>query len=218
MADETEQLSQVILPVKEPLDLIRLSLDEKVYVKMRNERELRGRLHAFDQHLNMVLGDAEETVTTVEIDEETYEEVYKTAKRTIPMLFVRGDGVILVSPPMRLSLINYNVKSYDADVNHAPCVKNGHRAHWALIVGYLVDTQDRFYVLARHGKSRNLAVWPMDTLSHSNENLKEFAQPKGYPDNEFLLPPGGISGSLGLNERCILVNGLPKQVIHVRWS
>jgi len=39
------QLSQVILPVKEPLDLIRLSLDEKVYVKMRNERELRGRLH-----------------------------------------------------------------------------------------------------------------------------------------------------------------------------
>lgn len=58
---------------------------------------------AFDQHLNMVLGDAEETVTTVEIDEETYEEVYKTTKRTIPMLFVRGDGVILVSPPMRVS-------------------------------------------------------------------------------------------------------------------
>ncbi|KAM8707233.1 hypothetical protein ACLKA7_011344 [Drosophila subpalustris] len=102
MATEEEQLSQVILPVKEPLDLIRLSLDEKVYVKMRNERELRGRLHAFDQHLNMVLGDAEETVTTVEIDEETYEEVYKTTKRTIPMLFVRGDGVILVSPPMRV--------------------------------------------------------------------------------------------------------------------
>ena len=116
-----------IIAVKEPLDLIRLSLDEKIYVKMRNERELRGRLHvsitritislkfhntilfdfiqfqAFDQHLNMVLGDAEETVTTVEIDEETYEEVYKTTKRTIPMLFVRGDGVILVSPPMRVS-------------------------------------------------------------------------------------------------------------------
>ena len=31
--------------VKEPLDLIRLSLDERIYVKMRNERELRGRLH-----------------------------------------------------------------------------------------------------------------------------------------------------------------------------
>lgn len=86
-----------IVTVKEPLDLIRLSLDEKIYVKMRNERELRGRLHAFDQHLNMVLGDVEETVTTVEIDEETYEEVYKTTKRTLPMLFVRGDGVILIA-------------------------------------------------------------------------------------------------------------------------
>lgn len=56
-------------------------------------------LQAYDQHLNMVLGEVEETVTTVEIDEETYEEVYRTTKRNIPMLFVRGDGVILVSPP-----------------------------------------------------------------------------------------------------------------------
>ncbi|GFS06022.1 U6 snRNA-associated Sm-like protein LSm3 [Elysia marginata] len=68
---------------------------------MRTDRELRGRLHAYDQHLNMILGDVEETVTTSEIDEETYEEIFKTTKRTIPMLFVRGDGVILVSPPMR---------------------------------------------------------------------------------------------------------------------
>ncbi|XP_046458250.1 nucleolar complex protein 2 homolog [Daphnia pulex] len=100
MADENETSAPVIT-VEEPLDLIRLSLDERIYVKMRNERELRGRLHAYDQHLNMVLGEVEETVTTVEIDEETYEEVYRTTKRNIPMLFVRGDGVILVSPPMR---------------------------------------------------------------------------------------------------------------------
>ena len=32
---------------------------------------------AYDQHLNMILGDVEETVTTMEIDEETYEEIYK---------------------------------------------------------------------------------------------------------------------------------------------
>ena len=31
--------------VKEPLDLIRLSIDERVYVKLRGDRELRGRLH-----------------------------------------------------------------------------------------------------------------------------------------------------------------------------
>lgn len=36
--------------VKEPLDLIRLSLDERIYVKMRNERELRGRLHVSTEH------------------------------------------------------------------------------------------------------------------------------------------------------------------------
>lgn len=90
-----------VTTVEEPLDLIRLSLDERIYVKLRNGRELKGRLHAYDQHLNMVLGDVEETVTAVEIDEETYEEVYKSSKRSIPMLFVRGDGVILISPPVR---------------------------------------------------------------------------------------------------------------------
>lgn len=53
--------------------------------------------------MNMILSDAEETITTIEIDEETYEEIYRTTKRNIPMMFVRGDGVILVSPPIRTS-------------------------------------------------------------------------------------------------------------------
>ena len=88
--------------VEEPLDLIRLSLDERIYVKMRNDRELRGGLYAYDQHLNMILGDVEETVTTIEIDEETYEEIYKSTKWNIPMLFVWGDAVVLVAPPLRV--------------------------------------------------------------------------------------------------------------------
>ncbi|XP_042767670.1 U6 snRNA-associated Sm-like protein LSm3 isoform X2 [Panthera tigris] len=79
MADDVDQ-QQTTNTVEEPLDLIRLSLDERIYVKMRNDRELRGRLHAYDQHLNMILGDVEETVTTIEIDEETYEEIYKMRK------------------------------------------------------------------------------------------------------------------------------------------
>jgi len=87
--------------VKEPLDLIRLSIDERVYVKLRGDRELRGRLHAYDQHLNMILGEVEETITTVEVDDETYEEIIKTQKRAMPFLFVRGDVVILISPPLR---------------------------------------------------------------------------------------------------------------------
>ena len=38
----TEETSNT---VEEPLDLVRLSLDERILVKMRNDRELRGRLH-----------------------------------------------------------------------------------------------------------------------------------------------------------------------------
>lgn len=34
-------------------------------------------MQAFDQHLNMILSDAEEVVTTLELDEETYEEIYR---------------------------------------------------------------------------------------------------------------------------------------------
>jgi U6 snRNA-associated Sm-like protein LSm3 len=64
---------------EEPLDLIRLSLDERIYVKCRGDRELRGKLHAYDQHLNMVLGDVEETVTTHEVDEDSYEEIIRVS-------------------------------------------------------------------------------------------------------------------------------------------
>lgn len=35
-------LFKVSVVVEEPLDLIRLSLNERIYVKMRNDRELRG--------------------------------------------------------------------------------------------------------------------------------------------------------------------------------
>ena len=122
--------------MEEPLDLIRLSIDERVYVKCRGERELRGKLHvrfkledkrggqlclifvlrfctvltalvfprqAYDQHLNMILGEVEETLTTTELDEETDEEIVKKATRKVGMLFVRGDIVVLVSPPLRTS-------------------------------------------------------------------------------------------------------------------
>ena len=89
------------MSVNTPLDLVRLSIDERVFVKCRGDRELRGRLHAFDQHMNLVLGEVEETITTREVDQETDEELVKTSKRNIDMLFVRGDVVILLSPPLR---------------------------------------------------------------------------------------------------------------------
>ncbi|KAL8935099.1 MAG: hypothetical protein Q9211_004882 [Gyalolechia sp. 1 TL-2023] len=62
-------------PVSEPLDLVRLSLDEVVFVKLRGDRELKGRLHAYDSHCNLVLGEVEETIYLVEDDDEEDEEV-----------------------------------------------------------------------------------------------------------------------------------------------
>ncbi|MCJ1250832.1 U4/U6-U5 snRNP complex subunit lsm3 [Trapelia coarctata] len=84
-------------PVSEPLDLVRLSLDEIVFVKLRGERELKGRLHAYDSHCNLVLGEVEETIYIVEEDEDEQETV-RTVKKQSEMLFVRGDSVVLISP------------------------------------------------------------------------------------------------------------------------
>ena len=58
---------------------------------------------AFDEHTNLVLGDTDETHTTAEVDAETGETIVKTATRQLGMLFVRGDTIILVSPPVRTS-------------------------------------------------------------------------------------------------------------------
>lgn len=32
---------------------------------------------------------------------------------------------------------------YDADRNHAPCNQNGHKAHWCLVVGYLIEDNNK---------------------------------------------------------------------------
>lgn len=39
-------------------------------------------LQAYDQHLNMILGDVEEVITTVEVDDETYEEIIKVGAQS----------------------------------------------------------------------------------------------------------------------------------------
>lgn len=72
MADNLDQL-QATNTIGEPLNLLKISLVERIYVKIRNDSEFYGRLHAYYQHLNVILRGVEETVTVVEINEETYE-------------------------------------------------------------------------------------------------------------------------------------------------
>lgn len=75
--------------VEEPLDLVKLALAERVEVKCKNDRVLSGTLHAYDAHLNLVLGDVEEHYSSSQGEE--------SVKRNMGMLFVRGDGIILIS-------------------------------------------------------------------------------------------------------------------------
>ncbi|KAK2129993.1 hypothetical protein NOF04DRAFT_1344760 [Fusarium oxysporum II5] len=81
MADAGEEPHHV----SEPLDLVRLLLNEVVFVKLRGDRELKGKLHAYDSHCNLVLGEVEETIYTV--DEDDDDEELKTISRKSEMLF-----------------------------------------------------------------------------------------------------------------------------------
>jgi len=62
------------------------SLGKVVLVELKGGRNVRGKLFSFDQHMNLVLEDAEDLVNS----ENT---------RKIGTIIVRGDNVILVSPP-----------------------------------------------------------------------------------------------------------------------
>ena len=64
------------------------SLGKTVLIKLRGNRKLRGKLEGFDQHMNLVLEEAEDISTP----ENTV---------TLGRIIVRGDNVILISPPPR---------------------------------------------------------------------------------------------------------------------
>lgn len=77
-----------------PLDTLRLNLDMAVTVKLRDCRELRGTLQAFDNHCNLVLSDCTETVFKIN-DASDKIEVLETNESE--MLVVRGDNVLLIT-------------------------------------------------------------------------------------------------------------------------
>jgi small nuclear ribonucleoprotein len=62
------------------------SLNKVVLVQLKGGRTVRGRLYSFDQHMNLVLEDAED-VTNAELT------------KKLGTIIVRGDNVVLVSPP-----------------------------------------------------------------------------------------------------------------------
>ncbi len=68
-----------------PLDALNRARDKRVIVELKNQKQLIGKLKAFDIHINVALEDAEERV-----DGEI--------KRKLGEVFVRGDAIIMISP------------------------------------------------------------------------------------------------------------------------
>ena len=66
-----------------------MSINEKVLVKLRQGRELFGKVVAYDDHLNLMLSDTVEKIK---------QEKNQTVKKDHSIVFVRGDLVIMVSP------------------------------------------------------------------------------------------------------------------------
>ncbi|MEM3506488.1 MAG: LSm family protein [Candidatus Bathyarchaeia archaeon] len=62
------------------------SLNKVVLVQLKGGRSVRGKLYSFDQHMNLVLEDAEDVSNPNDV-------------KKIGTIIVRGDNVVLVSPP-----------------------------------------------------------------------------------------------------------------------
>ncbi|MEM1982726.1 MAG: LSm family protein [Sulfolobales archaeon] len=64
--------------------LLQESVGSVVLIKLRGGKELRGTLKSFDQHLNLVIEDAEE--------------VLSESTRKLGTVIIRGENVLLISP------------------------------------------------------------------------------------------------------------------------
>lgn len=69
-------------------EILEQNVGKVVLVRLRGGKNLRGKLKGFDQHLNLVL---EETDDTTDIEN----------TKKLGLIIVRGDNVVLISPPPR---------------------------------------------------------------------------------------------------------------------
>jgi small nuclear ribonucleoprotein len=68
--------------------ILQESLGKTVLVRLRGGKSLRGKLRGFDQHLNLVLDETDDTTDSENI-------------KKLGILIVRGDNVVIISPPPR---------------------------------------------------------------------------------------------------------------------
>jgi len=70
------------------VQILEESIGKTVLIRLRGGKSIRGQLKGFDQHLNLVLDKAEDVTDTENIKE-------------LGLIIVRGDNVIMISPPPR---------------------------------------------------------------------------------------------------------------------
>jgi small nuclear ribonucleoprotein len=68
-----------------PLSILSQAVNKNVIVELKGKREYRGVLDGYDQHMNLVLKNAEEIVNG-------------QSMRKLNLTIVRGDNVIYISP------------------------------------------------------------------------------------------------------------------------
>jgi len=69
-------------------EILEQNIAKIVLVKLKGGKSLRGRLKGFDQHLNLVLEETEDTTNP-------------DSMKKLGLIIVRGDNVVLISPPPR---------------------------------------------------------------------------------------------------------------------
>ena len=67
-------------------EILEQNISKMVIVRLKGGRSLRGRLKGFDQHLNLVLEDTENTTNVENV-------------KKLGLIIVRGDNVVIISPP-----------------------------------------------------------------------------------------------------------------------
>lgn len=65
--------------------LLEESVGKKVLIKLKGNKVIRGVLQGFDQHMNLLLKESEEVV--------------EDGSKVLGTIVVRGDNVVLISPP-----------------------------------------------------------------------------------------------------------------------
>ena len=71
--------------IERPLDMLNQSRGKEILLQLKNDRQIVGKLMAFDIHINLVLDNAKELLNG-------------EVKKSLGLAFVRGDTIIYVSP------------------------------------------------------------------------------------------------------------------------